>query len=68
MPDHFFISYSSVDALHFSLKLADDLLIGPPSFPIWLDKRHLRPSDDWDEQIVEAIRTCKALILRHDAR
>jgi hypothetical protein len=62
MPDHFFISYSPVDALDFSLKLADDLLIGPPSFSIWLDKRHLRPADDWDEQIVEAIRTCKALI------
>ena len=62
MPDHFFISYSAVDALNFSLKLADDILIGPPAFPIWLDKRHLRPSEDWDEQIVEAIRTCKALI------
>ena len=62
MPDHFFISYSSADGLPFSLKLADDLAAGPPAFPIWLDKRYLRPSDDWDEQIVDAIRACKALI------
>ena len=62
MPDHFFISYSSVDGLPFSLKLADDLASGPPAFTVWLDKRHLRPSEDWDEQIAEAIRACKALI------
>jgi hypothetical protein len=62
MPEPFFISYSSADGLEFSLKLADDLLAGPPAFPIWLDKRHLRPADDWDEQIVEAIRTSKALL------
>jgi hypothetical protein len=62
MPEHFFISYSSVDGKDFSLKLADKLAAGPPAVDVWLDKRQLRPSEDWDEQIVEAIRTCKGMI------
>jgi tetratricopeptide (TPR) repeat protein len=62
MSDHFFISYSSVDGIGFSLKLADELAAGPPSFPVWLDQRDLRPSEDWDEQIVEAIRNCKGMV------
>ena len=62
MSDHFFISYSPVDGIGFSPKLADELAAGPPTFRVWLDKRNLRPSEDWDEQIVEAIRTCKGMI------
>src|SRR5262245_16955529 len=62
MSDHFFISYSPVDGINFSPKLADELAAGPPAFRVWLDKRNLRPSEDWDEQIVEAIRTCKGMI------
>lgn len=62
MPEHFFISYSSLDGKGFSLRLADELAAGPPAFPVWLDKRQLRPSEDWDEQIVEAIRACKGVI------
>jgi len=60
--DHFVISYSSVDGIAFSLKLADELAAGPPAVPIWVDKRNLRPGDDWDEQIVEAISTCKGML------
>ena len=60
--DHYFISYSSVDGLDFSLKLGDALEAGPPRIPIWLDKRQSRPGEEWDEQIVEAIRDCKALL------
>jgi tetratricopeptide (TPR) repeat protein len=63
MSDHFFISYSSVDAKEFSLNLADELAAGPPPIPVWVDKRKLRPAEDWDEQIVEAIKTCKGMIL-----
>ncbi len=60
--NHFFICYSSVDGYSFSLKLADTLAAGPPSIPVWLDKRELRSGEDWDEQLVDAIRTCKGLL------
>src|SRR6185436_17328213 len=62
MIEHFFISYSSVDAEEFSLRLADELVAGPPAIPVWVDKRNLRPAEDWDEQVVEAIRTCKGMV------
>jgi len=62
MPNHHFISYSTIDALDFALKLCDALVAGPPSFHIWFDKRQLRPGEDWDEQLVEAIKICESII------
>jgi hypothetical protein len=62
MSDFFFISYSSVDGRDFALKLADELAAGPPKIGVWLDERTLRPGEDWDEQIVDAIRKCKGMI------
>ncbi|MDL1975802.1 MAG: tetratricopeptide repeat protein [Deltaproteobacteria bacterium] len=62
MSNYNFISYSSVDALEFAFELYDSLLSGPPSIPVWLDKREIKTGQDWDEQIVEAIRTCESLI------
>lgn len=62
MAEHFFISYSSVDGRPLALRLADELAAGPPPIPVWLDQRHLRPGEPWDEQLVEAIRACKGLI------
>jgi tetratricopeptide (TPR) repeat protein len=62
MLNHHFISYSSIDALDFSLRLADALEAGPPPTPVWLDNRQLQPGQDWDEQIVEAIRTCDSFL------
>jgi tetratricopeptide (TPR) repeat protein len=62
MTNHHFISYSSVDALESSLQLADALEAGPPPIPVWLDKRELQPGQEWDEQIVEAIRICDSFL------
>lgn len=56
MGEHFFLSYSTVDAADFALSLADTLAAGPPPYPVWVDRRSLRPGPDWDEQIVEALR------------
>jgi hypothetical protein len=58
----FFLSYSAVDGAEFALRLADTLEAGPPSYPVWLDKRDLRPGQDWDEQIEDALRTCRGLL------
>jgi tetratricopeptide (TPR) repeat protein len=62
MTGHLFISYSNADGGPFALRLADKLTIGPPSMTVWLDQREMRPGEDWDEQIVEAIRGCSALL------
>jgi len=62
MPDVFFISYSAVDGKEFAIKLADELAAGPPPIPVWLDQRALRPGEDWDEQLGEAIKMCKGMI------
>jgi tetratricopeptide (TPR) repeat protein len=62
MSEFFFISYSSVDGKDFAMKLGDKLAAGPPEIPVWLDQRTLRPGEDWDEQLVEAIKRCKGMI------
>jgi hypothetical protein len=62
MGDFFFISYSSTDGKDFAMKLVDELAAGMPAIRVWLDRRALRPGEDWDEQIQEAIKTCKGVI------
>jgi hypothetical protein len=62
MVNYHFISYSVADAPDFELKLCDELIAGPPPISAWLDKREIRPAQDWDEQIVEATRTADSLI------
>lgn len=61
--DRHFICYSSADAVDFALRLRDELEAGPPSIPVWLDKRDIEPGQDWDEEIAEALKTCSSLLL-----
>jgi tetratricopeptide (TPR) repeat protein len=60
--DRFFLSYSSVDGERFALRLVDPLTVGPPPFSVWFDKRELHAGMDWDAQLVEAIRRCRAVL------
>jgi tetratricopeptide (TPR) repeat protein len=60
--DQFFVSYSSVDGREVVLRLVDPLIAGPPPFSVWFDQRELQPGLDWDRQLVEAIRGCRAVL------
>ena len=62
MGGHHFLSYSSVDGKNFALKLHDALEGGDPSFAVWMDVHDLKPGEDWDEQISEAIKDCRGLL------
>lgn len=62
VPDHYFLSYSSVDAKDIAVRLADTLIAGPPPFLVWLDQRELQAGTDWDKQLAEAIRTCRGVL------
>jgi len=60
---HHFISYSSFDARDFAFQLYDRLKGKSPPLPVWLDKRDkIRPGEDWENELDEAIRTCETLI------
>jgi tetratricopeptide (TPR) repeat protein len=62
MPGHHFLSFSRFDAEDFALRLHDALEAGAPPFSVWLDKIDLKPGQDWDEQIADAIRVCDSLL------
>jgi hypothetical protein len=58
----YFISYSRVDAEDSAQRLADQLVAGPPSYPVWLDVRDLQPGVDWDTQIKDALQACRGVL------
>lgn len=61
MGSHHFVSYSRVDGAEFALKLADS--VEAEAQRLWIDTRELMPgAADWDDQIVEAIKSCEALL------
>lgn len=62
MEGFYFISYSKVDSTDLARKLANDLQRIPPSIPVWLEERECQGGIDWDEQLVEALRTCSGVL------
>src|SRR4051812_9226455 len=63
MTGHYFISYSRLEVgTRFVLRLADVLVAGPPSYRVFVDVRDIQPGQDWDRQLVEAIRTCVGVL------
>ena len=58
----YFVSYSRVDAAEFAVRLADHLVAGPPSYPVWIDVHDAQPALDWDIQIRDAIQVCLGLL------
>ena len=62
MDGPYFISYSRVDAEAFASRLADQMVAGTPTYPVWLDVRDLQPGADWDSQIKDALQACGGLL------
>ncbi len=63
MSDHYFVSYSRLDGADFALRLADELQATPPPYPLWVDTREMQAGrKDWDDQLVEAIQSCRGLL------
>ena len=60
MAGQYFVSYSRADGEPLAIRLANHLAAG--QIPVWVDQWEERPGEDWDEQIVEAIRTCRGLL------
>lgn len=63
MAGQHFISYSRADAADFAQWLHQTLSTGVPPAPVWLDiAGGIRPGDDWDDQLDQALKTCRSLL------
>ena len=60
--ESYFICYSRADGAEFARRLADDLEGGTPAFDVWIDREKIRPAQLWDNEVVEAIRRCRAML------
>lgn len=60
MAEHVFISYARADGEDFATRLHDEL--EKSNFLMWLDRRDIKPGENWDLAIDEAIRHCWALM------
>lgn len=58
----YFISYSPHDGKNYAIDLADQLVGGPPSIPVWLAARNIQPGIDRDAQIVQALGGCVGVL------
>jgi tetratricopeptide (TPR) repeat protein len=65
----YFICYSRQDGEDIALRLADQLLAGPPSIPVWIDRRDLQPGIDRYVQVVQALKECQGVVylITHDS-
>lgn len=62
MTEHCFISYSNADGPDFAQQLVNKLEGGSEHIETWFDKDDLNPAEAWDEQIADAIKSCKCLL------
>src|SRR4051812_24454706 len=58
----YFICYSSQDGEDIALRLADQLVAGPPSIPVWIDRRNLQPGIDRYQQLLQALNECQGVL------
>src|SRR5712691_8346875 len=62
MDNHHFLSYSRATAEDFAVQLCDHLKHGAPPYYTWLDRREIKPGQEWDTRVPEAIATCESLL------
>ena len=56
-----FLSHSKIDGEQHTLRLAEDLRAA--GFEVWIDVDNLKPDEDWDDQISEALKRCTVVLL-----
>ncbi len=60
MDGRIFVSYARADA-DFALRLANDLRAA--NVPVWIDEADIRPGEEWDRAVADALRACTAVLV-----